>query len=394
MRIVITGATGLLGQNLLLEYIKNYLDNLSNIEIIILGKSSGDLSLNQRIHQIILNDNFGYLEISDSRKEELQQFVTTQIKCIESDLLKYKLGISPESIENLSSLNINYFYHVAALTDFRDSPQVVSLLEKINVEGTQQILELVSCLNVEEFVYVSSAYVCGSATGNILPDYLNINETFRNPYERTKLQGELLVRKFAKTSKIKFRYCRPSTICGRLIENPSGYTNKFDVFYQWIAFFLRQRFNKNNKSINYYSNSNIPLQVCMNTTSGLNIVPVDYVAKMMYQLCIQNDDGESYHLVNSQETPHLLYLLSPLKRFNFEGITVVEEIPKIKNKYETLYYKTIGKIFHGYINSEPILFDSSNLKNVMNHNQLYCPKINEDALQILINFAMKYNFGL
>lgn len=352
------------------------------------------MSLNQRINQIILDENLGYLEISDSKKEELQQFLTSKIKYIESDLLKYKLGISLDFIEKLSSLKINYFYHIAALTDFRDSPQIVSLLEKINIKGTQQILELISCLNVEEFVYVGSAYVCGSATGNILPDYLNINETFRNPYEKTKLQGELLIREFAKTSNMKFRYCRPSTICGRLIENPSGHTNKFDVFYQWIAFFLRHKFNKRNKSIDYYSNSNIPLQVCMNRTNGLNIVPVDYVAKMMYQLCIQNDDGESYHLVNSQETSHLLYLLSPLKWFNFEGTTIVEEIPIIQNKYETLYYKTIGKIFHGYINSEPVFFDSSNLKNVVNHNRLDCPKITEDTLQILIKFAMKYNFGL
>ncbi|MEH2135726.1 SDR family oxidoreductase, partial [Nostoc sp.] len=247
---------------------------------------------------------------------------------------------------------------------------------------------------VQEFVYVGSAYACGNATGNILPDYLNINGTFRNPYERTKLQGELLVRQFAKNSNIKFRYCRPSTICGRLIENPSGYTNKFDVFYQLISFFLRQRLNKQNRYIDYYSSSNIPMKVCINRTSGLNIVPVDYAAKMMYQLCIQNDDGESYHLVNSQETSHLLYFLSPLKWFNFEGITVVEKIPKNQNKYEEFYYRTVGKLFHGYINSEPMLFDSSNLKNVMNHNQLYCPKITEGALEILINFAIKHNFGL
>ena len=97
----------------------------------------------------------------------------------------------------LKSKAIDLFFHIAALTDFRDTPGVVKALKQTNVYGTQQILELVETLKVREFCYVGSAYSCGTKSGNIKPDYVNGKMVFRNPYEASKLEAENLVRKFS-----------------------------------------------------------------------------------------------------------------------------------------------------------------------------------------------------
>ena len=145
-------------------------------------------------------------------------------------------------LEKLGAKPIDYFFHIAALTDFRDGPAVIESLWQTNVEGTKQVLSLVSSLSVGEFVYVGSAYSCGLRGGRIPPNCMGPpSSRFRNPYEKSKLEAEMEVRSFAQESGVRCRYFRPSTICGRLMEPPTGCIHKFDVFYAWAAFFLRAK---------------------------------------------------------------------------------------------------------------------------------------------------------
>ncbi|MBF0533195.1 MAG: SDR family oxidoreductase, partial [Candidatus Omnitrophica bacterium] len=208
LRIAITGATGLLGRNLLFEILKQQRNNLGSLEIFVLGRRSPGKSLRERIDEIINDDGRGYCGFTDSR-ESLES-----VRAMEMDLVEDKLRLSQEDYKELKSSLIDFFFHIAALTDFRSSEAVTEALYKTNVYGTKQILQLASNLNVKEFSYVGSAYSCGKASGDILPNQIDLRRQFRNPYEKTKAEAELLVREFSKTTNTKCRYFRPSTICG------------------------------------------------------------------------------------------------------------------------------------------------------------------------------------
>ena len=90
MRIAITGATGLLGRNLLFEILKNNLRNLDNLQIFILGRSHEGCSLNQRLSDIILNDGLEYIASSKASHNQLLSAITA----IPFDLTLNNLGIS------------------------------------------------------------------------------------------------------------------------------------------------------------------------------------------------------------------------------------------------------------------------------------------------------------
>ena len=136
------------------------------------------------------------------------------------------------------------------------------------------------------------------------------------------------------------------------------------------------------------------MRFCVDVNDGLNIVSTDYVAKAMYEVCMQDDPGESYHLTNPQVLSHGYSIPKVLEIFNIRGLVLVDEMPENMNPLESIYYRTVGKIFTPYMKSESMHFDTSNLENVWKTANLTCPPIDKDNFKILLDYAKKYDFGL
>jgi len=396
MRILITGATGLLGSNTLLEWIKNYLLNLDDLEIIVLGRSKKEQSLESRIKDIVLGtEGVSYLGSSINFKE-IEVFLKRNVKYVKYDLRFPGLGISDDYKKALRRFPIDFFIHEGASTDLRLGASISEISQIINVSGTQKILELINQLLVKEFVYVGTAYSCGDVSGDVDPDFINRTDEFRNSYERTKLEAELLVREYAEKKGLKYRIFRPSVICGRLMESPFGAINKFDVIYGWGAFFLKLKLKTLKMSFEsgLKTNYQMDVRICFRKEGGLNIVPADYAAKLMFQVCVQNLPGKNFYLVNPIETPHDRYLLGMIKAFNINGVRWVSNIPNDQNRIEEFYYKTVGRIFTPYINATPNRFNDKNLRVMTKRQGLICPEISDINLKKLISYALTKRFGL
>jgi DNA-binding response OmpR family regulator/nucleoside-diphosphate-sugar epimerase len=395
LKIAITGATGLIGSNLLFEIIKQNLSNLNKLQIFILGRSFPEENFRRRIWTLWETEGKEYISTNKKDHMQVESRFDDIIKCVHINLGKDHLELSKEDFNELKKDYIDVFYHVAASTDLRPGMHIECVLQKVNVDGTLRILELIGNLKLKEFCYVGTAYSCGMVSGTVMPDFINWKQIFRNPYEKSKLAAEILVREYAKNSKIKFRYFRPSVTCGRLLEKPLGAVNKFDVIYGWGAFFLAMKRKQILKQENLYKEKvHFDVRICFKRKSGLNIVPADYVAKIMYAVFISEDKSESYHVVNTHNTSHSLYLFKMLDSFNIKGFRQIDEIPSDLNKLEQTYYKTVGKIFTPYINAEPMIFNTDNLDAVVKKNRIYCPKIDKANLSKLIRYAKRYDFGI
>ncbi|MCP5096692.1 MAG: NAD-dependent epimerase/dehydratase family protein, partial [Chloroflexi bacterium] len=286
MRIAITGATGLVGRNLLLELIKQNLDELDRLEVILFGKGKGALTLAERIKNILFQEGPDYIADKRLDLDKLRLFCQENLKFIELNLADAQLGIPDADVQLLKNRPIDYFFHSAGITDFRSGEEAVARLRAINLNGTVYLTKLAEKLEIGEFCYVGTAYSCGNIAGDVAPDFQNLNQGFRNPYEQIKLEAELVVKAFQERTGIRCRYFRPSTISGRLIEKEIGATPKFDVFYLWGAFFLRAKMKMlgNGATDIYETPVEMPLRYWGNRTAGLNIVPVDFVAKGMVQI--------------------------------------------------------------------------------------------------------------
>lgn len=231
--------------------------------------------------------------------------------------------------------------------------------------------------------------------GTIEANTLDIDRPFRNPYERTKAQAELLVRDFERSRKVRCRYFKPSTLCGRLLEPPLGQIPKFDVFYAWAGFFLRYKLKfLRSREERLTTPVELKMRICYRSDSGLNIVPADYAAKVMYLVCASDAPGSYFHLVNDAETPHALYVPMMAETVHVMGHVRVDRVPEDQNSHELVYYRTVGRILTPYVTCDPMLFDVSNLEGILRSESLRCHPVDANNFALLMSYARRCDFGV
>ncbi|OGC04518.1 hypothetical protein A3H38_02305 [candidate division WOR-1 bacterium RIFCSPLOWO2_02_FULL_46_20] len=393
MRIAITGATGLLGRHLLFEVLEKNFDQLENLEVILFGRPQNGISLKDRFDHIVSEGIADYLKGGKEDREEIKKRVDKRLVFIPFDLTRYKLGLFPEVVQYLQKCKIDYFFHAAALSDFRNSPKITAMLFNTNLDGTKRILDLIKDLQIGEFVYTGSAYSAGFVEGGVSPDFINTSGKFRNPYERSKLEAEISIVQFAREHNLRYRIFRLTGIGGRLLIEPIGKITKYDIFYGWALFFFRQKMKRVKDIANIYAERvEMPIRIKVNLRGGMNVVPVDYAAKVIYAASLHNDEHSHYHLVNDIDIPNAEHVKIMLEALNIHGWTLVEKEPRDKNPLELLYYRSVGNIFTPYVATGPVKYNNSNLAGLHKKIGYNCPPMDEKNFKKLIHYAKNKYF--
>jgi thioester reductase-like protein len=148
---------------------------------------------------------------------------------------------------------------------------------KINVDGARRMIELAGLCarrgRLEGFTHVSTAYVAGTHPGDFGEEDLDVGQDFRNAYERTKFEAELLVRERAWDLPVQI--LRPSIVVG---DSTTGWTPTFNVLYGPMKAFARGAYPA------------IPAR----RSAPVDVVPVDFVADAV--LALSGRPGIAYHL--------------------------------------------------------------------------------------------------
>ena len=168
--IFLTGSTGILGKPLLRKLVNE-------------GHTVYALSRN-KIHHDFLNSN--------------------KAKIINGDL------ISDDIYEQLKDKSIEAIFHVAGIN--KKCQKDSSSMFRTNIEGTKQMLELGNRLNIEKFVYTSSATTLGEQKGTIGNEDSIHRGTFLSEYEESKYLAEQVA--FAYSKEFEFVSINPSSVQG------------------------------------------------------------------------------------------------------------------------------------------------------------------------------------
>ncbi len=125
-------------------------------------------------------------------------------------------------------------WHLAAVYDLAVGEEAA---HRVNVLGTENVLRFcTSRRTAPRLHYVSTCYVSGSYDGAFAEDALEEGQTFRNHYESTKYEAEVLVRK-AMADGLRTTIYRPGIVVG---DSTTGATQKYDGPYYLASFLLRQ----------------------------------------------------------------------------------------------------------------------------------------------------------
>lgn len=258
--LLLTGATGFLGMELLARYLER-----TDRTVYALVRARTDDEAQTRLREAV------------ARVVDAPGRFDHRLLAIRGDVAQPGLGI-PRSRRLALAESVTEIVHSAASVSFT---LPLAQAREINVDGTRRILELADlCMahgSLRRVAYVSTAYVAGDATGTFGEDDHDVGQGFRNTYERTKWEAERLVR--AHAERLPVQIFRPSIVVG---EQDTGWTAAFNVIYGPLRAFAK--------------GASVPV-IPGRRSAPVDVVPVDYVADAIVALSARPDGaGRTYSL--------------------------------------------------------------------------------------------------
>ncbi len=260
--ILLTGGSGFLGREIIPRLVR-----MGRTEAIyLLMRGEDDAEVSRRFHQLV-----------DSLRRRWPDLEYSCLHAIRGDVALPGLGLGRADSRALAG-SVTRIVHAAALTNLNAT---LAEARRANLGGAREILQLAAwCPRLVSISWISTAFVAGNRAGRIMEEELQNNQGFRNAYEQSKYEAELMVRSAA--ARLPVTVFRPSIIVG---DSRDGYTCNFASIYWPLRLVAR----------------GVLRRVPGDPQTLLDLVPVNYVADAIVEL-MQNEDavGRCYHLVAGQ----------------------------------------------------------------------------------------------
>jgi long-chain acyl-CoA synthetase len=249
--ILVTGATGFLGVQLVRELLNRH----PGAMLALLIRDRPGQSGQQRAAAIVPPDH------------------QSRVQVYSGDVSQPNCGLDLAVYQRLSA-QATRVIHSAATVRFDHS---LNEARSINVEGTRRVLNFAATMrNLKSLAYVGTAYVAGERSGLVLESELAVSQRYRNTYEQTKAEAEALVQ--SRLSSLPGMVLRPSIIVG---DSRTGATSSFKMMYWPLKIYARRLW----RTVPGYPDA------------VLDIVPVDFVAASVARLVFDDAAiGSTVHL--------------------------------------------------------------------------------------------------
>jgi nucleoside-diphosphate-sugar epimerase len=362
MKILLTGATGTLGSQILFCLLEEKLASIEMLYLPVREKTS--VSPKARILKILTSD-FAPAFIKNNRSKILAKITVVSAK----DML------NPESF--LAGVRITHFIHSAGFVNLSVLPEARAEIFKENFDFTKAIFQAYAN-SIEKFIYISTAFSAGDVGGLLPNNYLTTEPVeYRNHYEASKHAAEQYLTEAGASLNIPIQILRPSVLGGNIMDSPSFFISKYMVFYLFAKFFHR-------------NNSADSVRITAHEESGLNIIPTDYAAKVV--VAVFDTAIEQLNIVHSKTTPITKGITKIFDTVAFDNFKFTDKVIStttgFDSKLEKFYYDTIGLHLTPYLTSKPCEWDTTLLQEI-----LPIPAYNlEEYLGDTIKFAQENGF--
>lgn len=239
---LLTGGTGFLG----MELIARLLEEDEGPDILLATRAKDRAGAAERLDELLAR-----------LYDDPPTAAARRLHAVPAELTAPRLGLAAADRREVLA-RVDRVVHCAASISFT---LPIADARAINVDGTRAVVDLARGLpSLERLVHVSTAYVAGRLRGRFRETDLNRGQTFRNTYEQTKLEAELVVRT---PQDLPTVVVRPSIVVG---ESGSGWTSAFNVVYWPLQAFARGLLD----------------DVSADPDGIVDLVPVDHVTDLLF----------------------------------------------------------------------------------------------------------------
>lgn len=378
--IFLTGGTGFTGSHIAVELLKK------GYFIIFLCRPKHNLSAYERVQKV--------LEWHDLPHSEKFKVVSGQIE-------EPRLGLDDEAYTYVLE-NVDEIWHCAADTSFLERKRKQA--EKVNVQGTLNVLKLAAESKCYFFHHMSSAYVAGKAHGRCLEQYVPQRQ-FHNVYEETKHIAEGHVLENCDRQKIRVNIYRPSIIYG---DSRTGKSLTFKAFYvPFRAGYYLQRLCERDIEENQGlkaekmgvrktedGKTHMPIRIGKIDASSFNLVPIDFVVDGCIEIMENCLGGGIFHLVSRK--PSRLDELIPFgeKFFNatgYQSVLAEDLVNQPRNALESLFHSFIN-VYEPNFHDDRV-FDDTKAGEILDRYNITCPYLDYEIFSKCIKYAIDVDWG-
>jgi nucleoside-diphosphate-sugar epimerase len=369
MKIILTGATGVLGSHIMYDILEHYINNNIDGKLYLITRNKGKVTAKERIIEL-LSSNYTPKILLEKGTISLLKY----IEIIDTDLVQLQDTFTEK-------LKDSYFIHSAGYVNLSTDEDQKEKIFNENAVMTKTIFQLFSPF-IKKFIYISTAFSSGARKGLIDNDFHNLNFELehRNAYENAKYHSEEFVIEQCKALNLPYQILRPSVIGGKMLGTENRYfIPKYMVFYLMAKFF---HFTAQRKD----QQQNVRFAISENT--GLNIIPVDYVSKVIVST-FQRTDIVQLNIVHNQSFNLVKGLQLIMKEVGYSNFSIISNSLDFdyKNTIEKLYYESIGKHLKPYLTSAANEYDTTLLNSI-----LEIPKLDSESFTNMIRYAKLHNF--
>ncbi len=267
MRVLITGGHGFVGR----YASRSILRRCPGAEVTLLARPRGGLDARTRVDRAL-----GTLGLDPD-----------SVRVIQGDVDQPRFGLGPGAYDTLAG-SVDRVLHAAANVRF---DQDLAGARRANVGATARVLRFAIRAGATRLDHVSTCFVAGQRRDRVLEPELEHGTGFRNVYEQSKYEAELLLRdpdtvddwslvggEPIRTVPLAVTVLRPSMVVG---ESTSGRTSSYHMIYWPLKLYARGYWRT---LIGYRE-------------TPIDVVPVDFVGEAVAALMVDPAaGGRTFHL--------------------------------------------------------------------------------------------------